>query len=109
MFTYAFAKGVRKGYLPQKYRQVAEKAYKGLIDDLVTVEDNGLVNLNQICGVAGLGGNPYRDGSYEYYVGEIIRPNDPKGTGPFIMASLELDQQYDQETISRIHWPTPAN
>ncbi|KQC32684.1 glycosyl hydrolase family 88 [Nonlabens sp. YIK11] len=92
MFTYTFAKAVRKGYLPEKYEDVAQKAYQGIIDNLITVEENGLVNLNQVCGVAGLGGNPYRDGSYEYYVGEIIRPNDPKGTGPFILASLELDK-----------------
>ena len=92
MFTYAFAKGVHKGYLDKKYLAVAEKAYAGLIDNLVSVEENGLVNLNKCCGVAGLGGNPYRDGSYEYYVNEIIRSNDPKGTGPFILASLELNK-----------------
>ncbi len=92
MFTYAFAKGVRKGYLDTKYLAVAEKAYKGLIDNLISVEENGVVNLNKCCGVAGLGGNPYRDGSFEYYVNEIIRSNDPKGTGPFIMASLELNK-----------------
>lgn len=92
MFTYAFAKGVRKGYLDKKYLEVANKAYDGLIKDLVSVEENGVVNLNKCCGVAGLGGNPYRDGSYEYYIGEIIRSNDPKGTGPFIMASLELNK-----------------
>ena len=92
MFTYAFAKGVRKGYLPEKYLVVAKKAYSGIIDNLISVEENGVVNLNQVCGVAGLGGNPYRDGSFEYYVNEIIRSNDPKGTGPFILASLELNK-----------------
>lgn len=92
MFTYALAKGVRKGYLQKKYLDVAKKAYQALLDDLITVEENGVVNLNQCCAVAGLGGNPYRDGSYEYYIGEKIRSNDPKGTGPFIMASLELNK-----------------
>ncbi|WP_242118368.1 glycoside hydrolase family 88/105 protein [Aestuariivivens sediminicola] len=92
MFTYTFAKGVRKGYLPEHYLEVAEKAYKAIINTLISVEDNGLVNLNQCCAVAGLGGDPYRDGSFEYYIGESIRANDPKGTGPFILASLELDR-----------------
>ena len=92
MFTYTFAKGVRKGYLPAKYLDIANKAYDGLINNLISVEENGVVNLNKCCGVAGLGGNPYRDGSFEYYVNEIIRSNDPKGTGPFIMASLELNK-----------------
>lgn len=92
MFTYAFAKGVRKGYLDKKYLAVAEKAFSGLINNLVSVEENGVVNLNKCCSVAGLGGDPYRDGSYEYYINEPIRSNDPKGTGPFIMACLELNK-----------------
>ncbi|RXP46883.1 glycoside hydrolase family 88 protein [Lutibacter sp. HS1-25] len=92
MFVYTFAKSAKKGYLDAKYLTVAEKGYKGLIDNLISVEENGVVNLNKCCGVAGLGGDPYRDGSYEYYVNEIIRSNDPKGTGPFIMASLELNK-----------------
>ena len=92
MFTYTFAKGAHKGYLPEKYLEIAEKAYAGILDNLISMEESGIVNLNQVCGVAGLGGDPYRDGSYEYYVNEIIRPNDPKGTGPFIMASIELNK-----------------
>jgi unsaturated rhamnogalacturonyl hydrolase len=92
MFVYTLAKGVNKGYLDPKYLEVAEKGYDGLINNLVSVEENGVVNLNKCCGVAGLGGDPYRDGSYEYYINEIIRSNDPKGTGPFIMASLELNR-----------------
>ncbi|MBD0830832.1 glycoside hydrolase family 88/105 protein [Aestuariibaculum sediminum] len=92
MFTYTFAKGVNNGYLPEKYLGIAKKAYNALLENLVTVEANGVVNLNQCCAVAGLGGNPYRDGSFEYYIGEDIRSNDPKGTGPFIMASLELNK-----------------
>ncbi len=92
MFSYTFAKAAKKGYLPQEYMKVAEKAYNGIIKNLITVEENGVVNLNQVCAVAGLGGDPYRDASYEYYINEEIRSNDPKGTGPFILASLQLDK-----------------
>lgn len=92
MFTYALAKGVNQGYLPEKYMTYAKKGYQGILDNFITVEENGVVNLNKCCGVAGLGGDPYRDGTFDYYVNEIIRPNDPKGTGPFIMASLELNK-----------------
>lgn len=92
MFTYTLAKGVRKGYLPEKFLDVANKGYNGILENLISVEDNGVVNLNKCCAVAGLGGNPYRDGSFEYYINEPIRSNDPKGTGPFIMASLELNK-----------------
>ena len=32
------------------------------------------------------------DGSFEYYISEPIRDNDGKGIGPFIWASLEMEQ-----------------
>ena len=92
MFAYTFAKGSNKGYLSDKYMDVAEKGYQGLLDNLIKVDDDGTVNLTKCCAVAGLGGDPYRDASYEYYVNEKVRANDPKGTGPFIMASLELNR-----------------
>ncbi|PKL10623.1 MAG: glycosyl hydrolase, partial [Spirochaetae bacterium HGW-Spirochaetae-8] len=42
--------------------------------------------------VAGLGGKPYRDGSYQYYVREPVVEDDFKGVGAFILASLELGE-----------------
>jgi rhamnogalacturonyl hydrolase YesR len=36
--------------------------------------------------------NRRRDGSYKYYLSEPIRNNDAKGVGPFIWASLEMEQ-----------------
>ena len=92
MFVYTFAKGARKGYLSTSYKTIAKKGYDGIIKNLISVEKDGTVNLNQNCAVAGLGGTPYRSGTYEYYVNEEIRSNDPKGTGPFILASLELEK-----------------
>lgn len=92
MFVYTFAKAVSKGYISQDYQTIAEKGYQGILDNLISVEENGIVNLNEVCAVAGLGGEPYRDASFEYYVNEEIRSNDPKGTGPFILASLQLDR-----------------
>ena len=62
------------------------------MDQLIKKNDDGTISLTQVCGVAGLGGDPYRDGSYEYYINEVIRDNDPKGVGPFIMASLEYEK-----------------
>jgi len=92
MFVYTIIKSVNDGYLPQSYKAVAKKGYDGIIKNLITVDENGVVNLNKCCAVAGLGGKPYRDGSYEYYVNEEIRSNDGKGTGPFILASLEFEK-----------------
>ena len=43
-----------------------------------------------ICKVAGLGGNPPRDGSYAYYVSEPVVSNDYKGVAPFVLAAVEL-------------------
>ncbi len=92
MFVYTMIKSVNKGYLPKSYKTAAKKGYDGIIKNLITVDENGVINLNKCCAVAGLGGKPYRDGSYEYYVNEEIRSNDGKGTGPFILASLEFEK-----------------
>ncbi|MBP4137004.1 glycoside hydrolase family 88/105 protein [Flavobacterium geliluteum] len=92
MFTYAFAKGANKGYLPSKYKKLANKAFDGLTKQLIKVDADGTITLTQACQVAGLGGDPYRDGSYEYYVNERKKDNDPKATGPFILAALELNR-----------------
>ena len=92
MFAYSLAKGVNKGYLPEKYKEVAIKAFDGMTRDLVKVNEEGEVVITQACAVAGLGGNPYRDGSFEYYVNERKKDNDPKATGPFILAALELNK-----------------
>ena len=93
MLTYFFLKGVRLGYLDKEYLQYADKAYNGLLTHLVKEEADGTINLTQVCGVAGLGGKPYRDASYEYYVNEVIRDNDPKGVGPFILAAIEMSKK----------------
>lgn len=92
MFVYTLAKGVNKGYLPKKYMDVAKRGYEGILNEFVQVDAQGVVSLEKCCSVGGLGGNPYRDGSFEYYMSEPIRANDPKGTGPFIMASIELNR-----------------
>ena len=92
MFAYALARGVNQGYLDSKHLATAQKAYQGILDHLITEEANGIISLQKCCAVAGLGGNPYRDGTYDYYVNETVRANDPKGTGPFILASLEFEK-----------------
>ena len=91
MFVYALAKGVRRGYLPDRYLPVAQKGYQGILAQFIKSDTNGLVRLEGTVGGAGLGGNPYRDGSYQYYITEKIVTNDPKGIGAFLMASSEID------------------
>jgi len=91
MFTYFLLKSANKGYLAEPYLTAGKKGYEAIVEKLIKQNEDGTISLTQVCGVAGLGGNPYRDGSYEYYINEVIRDNDPKGVGPFIMASLEYE------------------
>jgi unsaturated rhamnogalacturonyl hydrolase len=93
MFTYALLKATRKGYIGKDYKPVAIKAYKGILNHFIKNNTDGTISLTQCCSVAGLGGTPYRDGSFEYYVKEPVRADDPKGVGPFILASLEYNKQ----------------
>jgi len=92
MYIYVFAKGARLGYLENKYRDIASDAFDDFIKELVTVDEKGKVIIRNICGGCGLGGNPYRDGSYEYYINEKRFDNDTKGVAPFILAAIELDR-----------------
>ena len=92
MFAYFLLKSVNNGLLSDEYKKAGAKGYEAIVDQLIKENDDGTISLTQVCGVAGLGGDPYRDGSYEYYINEVIRDNDPKGVGPFIMASLEYEK-----------------
>jgi unsaturated rhamnogalacturonyl hydrolase len=91
MFVYTMAKGVRLGYLPSFYLQNAEKGYKGILQKFIVKDSSGLINLDGTVSVSGLGGNPYRDGSYEYYMKEKVVRNDLKGIGAFIQTSAEME------------------
>jgi unsaturated rhamnogalacturonyl hydrolase len=91
MFVYALAKGVRRGYLPASYFKVAQRGYQGVVSRFVETDAGGQVSLKGTVSVAGLGGSPYRDGSYQYYLSEKVVTNDPKGVGAFLMASSEME------------------
>jgi unsaturated rhamnogalacturonyl hydrolase len=94
MFVYALAKGVNHGYLPRAEVPAIEKGYAGIINHLIKSDGEKSWSLTQCCSVAGLGGSPsngkYRDGSFDYYVGEPVVNNDFKGVGPFILAGIEV-------------------
>jgi unsaturated rhamnogalacturonyl hydrolase len=90
MFVYALAKGARFGYLPSKFEAVAFKGYEGIKKQFLVTDDKGLLHLNGTVSVAGLGGKPYRDGSYAYYLSEKVIQDDAKGVGAFLLASNEM-------------------
>lgn len=92
MFAYAFAKGANRGYLDRSYVDEAARTFEGVLTHLITIDAHGFIDLHNICRSAGLGGNPYRDGSFEYYISEPRRTNDMKGVGPFLRAAIELEK-----------------
>ena len=113
MFAYVLLKAYNKGYLGTKYRDAGIKAYQGIIDNFIRINEDKTISLTQCCSVAGLGPaatpevqkalkkvnpkgkvneNKHRDGSFDYYLSEPIRDNDAKGVGPFIWASLEYEK-----------------
>lgn len=100
MFVYALAKGVRLGYLPAEMLTAARNGYAGMRKHFLTTDERGLLHLEKTVSVSGLGGSPYRDGSYAYYLSEPLRTDDLKGIGPFILASVELEIA-DENRIGR--------
>ncbi len=90
MFVYALLKGVRLGYLPASYLPIAKKGYAGIVKKFIVITQ-GQASLKGTVSVSGLGGHPYRNGSYQYYVNEKVVSNDPKGIGSFMLASDEME------------------
>lgn len=90
MFAYAFAKGYNNKYLPEKYKTIASDIFNALVARHTQLDAQGGLHLLNTCGSAGLGGDPYRTGTFEYYVSEAIRTDDPHGLGPFIFAGVEI-------------------
>ena len=97
MFAYAMLKGVRLGVLDGVDEQLACQTYKQMVKTFVTIDETGLVVLNDCCAVAGLGGKQMRSGTYDYYINEQIVENDPKGMGPLIWAMHEYEQYHENK------------
>jgi unsaturated rhamnogalacturonyl hydrolase len=91
MFVYALVRGVRLGYLPPTYLKNARRGYAGIFSHFVQSGPGGEVSLTGTVKGAGLGGHPYRDGTYAYYIGEKVVTNDPKGIGAFLLAATEME------------------
>ncbi len=91
MFVCAMAKAVRLGFLPADYLSIANKGYAGILKNFIETDANGQTNLKGTVTVSGLGGNPYRDGSYAYYMSEKVIVNDHKGVGAFLQTANEME------------------
>jgi hypothetical protein len=82
------------GYLSQGYLDVAKKGYVGLLNNFISMNADSMINIDNICQSASLvkTTTDTTAGSYAYYIGTPIASNEGKGTGTFIMASVELER-----------------
>ena len=102
MFSYALIKGARLGLLNKTEEQAGFTAFYKTMERYFSEKD-GVYSLGGICSVAGLGFPPgdyphtddrYRSGTEEYYYGEPIVSDDPKGAGICFMALSQIMLKY---------------
>ena len=106
IFTAAYLKGMRLGLFDTDYTDMAQRAYRGFVEQFMVGDGNGGVHLIGCCKSAGLGGSSYRDGSAAYYLmGRDTQPtvDDPSSSsfytegkvlGGFILAATEYERRF---------------
>ncbi|HYH03564.1 MAG TPA: glycoside hydrolase family 88 protein [Bacillota bacterium] len=82
LYVYAIAKAVRKGYIGEGYRAVAEKGFAG-ITAMAEMDESGRVTIPEICIGTGVG-------DYDHYVARPRSQNDLHGVGAFLFACAEM-------------------
>jgi unsaturated rhamnogalacturonyl hydrolase len=91
MFTYAFAKGARLGYLPRPYAIAAARAWKAAQFRFIRSTAPGEVKITGTVTHIALGTSPADDGSDDYYLHAPVVDDDPKGIGAFLLAGSEME------------------
>lgn len=112
LFSAALFKAVRLGLLstsPYDYKTVAAKAFEGLVNNFVTYDAAGGIQIWGSCKSAGLSGKNYRDGSNEYYLSgsdvTMVKKGETtegKVLGGFIMAATEYERAYQDQDSKQI-------
>ena len=103
MFVYAMAKAIRIGVGPYSLEDNVNHGWQGIQSHFVK-SDGTLAGTVK---VGGLGGKPYRSGTYEYYLSEPVGDNDAKGVGAYLMALSEITQRERAgELLRRMHGKT---
>ncbi len=93
MFAFTLLKMMSLGISDTpSFEEAALKTLEGIEQRYLDTKEEGNYHLGGICSVAGLGGNPYRDGSLYYYFKEPQFTDDFKGVGPYILAALERER-----------------
>lgn len=87
MLAYSLLKAERIGALNEKFKGLGKELFENIVSTHL-VEQNGHLELTDICQVAGLD-NEKRDGSRNYYYSEKRVSNEVKGVAPFFMAYSE--------------------
>jgi unsaturated rhamnogalacturonyl hydrolase len=90
MFTYAYAKGFRKGYLDKTYLVASHKAFDSIVNNYIYFDDAGRLYLDQTVKVGTLNFKTSK-ADYLYYVSSERRINDYKGLGALLFAAIELN------------------
>ena len=91
MFTYAFAKGSRLGFLPAQYGKAAGDAWKAIQVRFVRTTVSGQTEITGTVTHVTLGVTPADDGSFRYYLHAPVVANDAKGVGAFLLAGSEME------------------
>ncbi|MBP0971931.1 MAG: glycoside hydrolase family 88 protein [Oscillospiraceae bacterium] len=96
MAAYAMMCGAGTGMLPGTYYETGLSVLNTVKAEKMRRTDSGIL-LTDICASAGLGGDPYRDGSCAYYLSEPVVSNDPKGVG-ILMSAEAAARAYNPDT-----------
>lgn len=111
IFAAAMFKAVRLGLLGDTYKTAAKKAFEGIVNNFVSLnQDDGTINIWSSSLSAGLGGKSYRDGSNEYYIlgkdtKRVLKDEnitEGKVLGGFIMAATEYERAYQNQDSKQI-------
>jgi len=90
MVVYSILKGIRLNILDDSLKDVAVRAFEGILETY-GYEEGGKLHIGGIVCVAGLGefDGIKRDGSYEYYISEEVVADEAKAIGPLMSAYAE--------------------
>jgi unsaturated rhamnogalacturonyl hydrolase len=90
LFAYSALKAYRLGICSDKIKADGTNVLSAVAENFISIDDNDIPVMKNICLMAGLGGEKKRDGSAEYYLSEPVVENDAKGIAPFLMAVAEV-------------------
>lgn len=89
IFANALMKGARLGALDARCYDLGRETFDGICSTCLSETEDGVLALENICLVAGLGNTEHREGTFDYYMREPVVRNDAKGVAPLVLAYIE--------------------